>query len=398
MSNGKVVLTAFVDGLKPSSITHMPFLNSFQHKKRIKTDLGYSITCHATMYSGVFPETHHMWFVWKYSPKTSPFRMVPKSEAIKYMDSLFSRYTVGKMGRLFSRNTSYAGISIMKKSSIRNWSFFDVSESKLWDEDNYLQPVSTIFEILRTNCIPYETVGLLNGRQNGGALSHISNYRIKNENSKWIYLFIGDVDQYSHRYTQESEKTIELLKQVDKEIERIYTEICNIYDEVDFVCFSDHGHMIVEHQFDIYELFKDHGKDLDDYLHIIDTNYARFWPRNVKEENLIRKILYHIPAGFVLAEEHLKKYNTVMPDNRYGDIIFYLDYPYMFKKTVWGYGLRTKSIHGYLPDYKEKDGVLITNKHTKQGDYITLADITPSLLELLKVRGEYNFDGHPIWE
>jgi len=395
--SSKIVLTAFVDGLKPSSIKYMPFLNSLEQKKRIKTDLGYSITCHATMYTGVFPNKHHMWFVWKYSPETSPFRLIPNSSAVKYMDSLLSRYTIGKLSRLFARNSSYAGVSIMKKSAMKNWSYFDVSEHKLWDEDGYLETAPTIFEILRNNNIDFRTVGLVSGKYNGGALSHIKNYTAKDETAKWVYLFIGGVDQYSHKYTQEDEKTIQLLKDVDREIERIYTELTKNHDQVDFFCFSDHGHMKVEKQFDIYQLFSKHGIDLDSYIHIIDTNYARFWPRNLKEENQIKLILNEIPSGFILNEKHLKKYNTSMPDNRYGDIVYYLDFPYMFKKTVWGYGLRTNSIHGYLPDYKEKDGVLVANRKAHGEEYITLADIAPSLLELLEVKGNREFDGNTIW-
>ena len=69
----------------------------------------------------------------------------------------------------------------------------------------------------------------------------------------------------------------------------------------------------------------------------------------------------------------------------------------MFRKTVWGYGHRTKSIHGYLPDYREKDGVFVTNLQTKNGEYLSLADITPSILDLFDQKNEYKFDGDSIW-
>jgi hypothetical protein len=85
-----------------------------------------------------------------------------------------------------------------------------------------------------------------------------------------------------------------------------------------------------------------------------------------------------------------------MPDNRYGDLIFYLDYPYMFKKNAWGYSTNTVSIHGYLPDYPDKDGVFVSNQPAKQG-YITLADIVPSLLDKIGLKTEIDFDGQPVW-
>ena len=206
------------------------------------------------------------------------------------------------------------------------------------------------------------------------------------------------MDHYSHVHTQESDITIKFLKKVDREIKRVYRELNMQYGQIDFICFSDHGHMKIEHQFDIYELFKKNRINLDDYIHIIDTNYARFWFRNYNEEKTVRRVIADIPAGFILEDEHFKKYHTAMPDNRYGDLIYYLDQPYMFKKTVWGYGLRTKSIHGYLPDYKDKDGVFISNIPVEPGEYITLADITPSLLDLFNIKEYFDFDGHSIWQ
>jgi len=350
------------------------------------------------MYSGVFPQKHNMWFLWKYAPQTSPFKSIPDSKIIQYLDTLPTRYFIGKMVRIFQNYSSYGGLAIMKRSSLRNWRYFDLAESTFWDADQYLGSIPTIFEMLRANDIPYETVGFLDGKQNGGALSHIKNYTPKHSKNKWIYLFIGDVDHLSHMFTQESEETITKLKEIDREVERIYNDLNKLHDQVDLICFSDHGHMKVQDQFDIYELFNEHKKNLDDFIHIIDTNFARFWFRNAQEEQIVRKILKSIPSGFELEDEHFKKYNTVMPDNRYGDLIYYLDHPYMFKKTVWGYGLRTKSIHGFLPDYKEKDGVLITNVPTKTAEYVNLTDFAPSLLKNLDVKNNYEFDGSPIWE
>jgi predicted AlkP superfamily pyrophosphatase or phosphodiesterase len=268
----------------------------------------------------------------------------------------------------------------------------------LWDEDHYIGDYPTIFEILRANNIAYETIGLFSSKKNGGALSHIEQYHPTKNNKDWIYLFIGETDQYSHFYTQESAITINFLRRMDREIERVCQELSRDYDEVHVICFSDHGHMKVEQKLDIYDLFSSYKASLNDFIHIIDTNYARFWFRNLKEERSVRDILRYIPNGFILDDYHYAKYNTVMPDNRYGDLIYYLDYPYVFKRTVWGYSLRTKSIHGYLPDYDGVDGVFVTNLPIRDVEYITLADIAPSILCLLNVSGDFEFDGHAIWE
>ncbi len=68
------LLTIFIDGLHPDSLAQMPFLESLPHQRRIHTELGYSITCHATMYSGVRPDRHLLWFVWQRTEQGSPFK------------------------------------------------------------------------------------------------------------------------------------------------------------------------------------------------------------------------------------------------------------------------------------------------------------------------------------
>ena len=399
MNNNRPILSVFIDGLKPDSLKFMPFLDSFGYKRRMKTELGYSITCHSSMYTGVYPEKHKMWFLWQYSPQSSPFKWMKQERILDWGNSLPLRYFLGKMTRLFSNNTSYAGVSIMKHSALKNWKYFDISEKKLWSEAGYIEDYDTIFDFMRHNEVSFDLVGLTNSKNDGGSLKHIRNYSVSDKVPEMTYLFIGELDCVSHFYGQESEQARKVLKNIDEEIKRVYGQFKK-KTGVDplFMCWSDHGHMMIEHQFDIYEHFNEKGIKLSDFIHIIDTNFARFWFRNDDERQLVTQACEDIPSGFFLEQKHLEKYHVQMPDRRYGDIIYYLDHPYMFKKTIWGYGLRTKSIHGYLPEYPEKDGVFVSNNPVVDQKHIELVDITPSLLELLGIKTTVAFDGKTIWK
>lgn len=392
------ILAVFIDGLKNNSLQKMPFLDSFQYKKRLRTDLGYSVTCHASMYTGLYPNRHKVWFVWKYQPETSPFKRLPESKILDLINFLPTRYFVGKIVHLFNQNTSYGGIGVMKYSSLRNWRYFDTAEKKLWNEDGYIEDIPTIFDILRENEISLQSVGLVNAKNHGGSLKYIQDYSVPKRISDLTYLFIGELDYVSHCYGQESHEAGKVLEKIDREVERVYEQFRNrLGSDPYLVCWSDHGHMMVKEQYDIYKHFERRGADLDKFINIVDTNFARFWFRNDEEHELITNILDDMPSGFILKQEHLKKYHTEMPDRRYGDLIYYLDYPYMFKKTVWGYGLRTKSIHGYLPDYPEKDGIFISNIPIEKEGHIELVDVTPSLIKLLQLNVKVTFDGTSIW-
>ena len=92
-----------------------------------------------------------------------------------------------------------------------------------------------------------------------------------------------------------------------------------------------------------------------------------------------------------------------MPDNRYGDLIFYLDTPYIFdhgKLVVMGKqrNVSPVSMHGYLPDHSESDGVFISNKEVINETHIKLEDITPTILDVFDVKKSDYMDGTIVWK
>lgn len=394
------MLTVFIDGLKPESIEYMPFLNTFSEKKRVKTELGYSITCHASMYSGVHPNKHLRWFIWLYSPDTSPFKWTKTLRINKLPDNIYIKYGCYKLSRIFNNNTAFFGISFLAYTPLKYWSYFDVSEKKFWSEPGFLEKYPTIFDILRANKVPYDIIGMV--REHADESSKIVEQYIPNKIKPWTYLFIGDVDPLSHKYGQDSIQMRNRLREIDAIIEEKYKFFDRELDDFYFMLFSDHGHIKVEGKVNLKSIFRARDKRLDDYIHFIDANYARFWFRNEKEREEVSKILAEVEEGFILTEGHLRKYHVNMPDNRYGDLIFYLNAPYVFDKgTIYVMGKQRSSsdvsMHGYLPDHPGYDGVFISNKRIKNVSYVQLVDILPSILEGLGLKIPDYVDEKNIW-
>ena len=184
-------------------------------------------------------------------------------------------------------------------------------------------------------------------------------------------------------------------------LEKKYSDLEKKFD-LHFLLFSDHGHFKVKDKISLHSVFKENGSNLDDYLFFNDGNYARFWFRNSSEEAKIRSILTKNLGniGFILDEESLKKYGVDMVDNRFGDLIFYVDAPYMLATrtvTIAGRKIQRRYIsnHGYLPDYPDSDAVLVSNKKIKTS--IQLVDICPSILSLLSIDTPRNIDGKSVW-
>lgn len=391
----KPVLTFFFDALKPGSLQYMPFLNSFAHQRRMKTELGYSVTCHPSMYSGVHPDKHLQWFVWRYAPETSPFQWTKPFRYLGFLDTLPTRYFLHKYTRQFRRkNTSWFGVPLLVNLPLKYWSSFDVVEDRSWDAPGYLKQYPTVFDILRGQKTEFEVVGMVKGA--GDEFAQIAGHEFR-EIKPWTYFFLGSVDSYSHHHGQDAPETIELMKRLDRLVEEQFDAYSRRVKDFDVFVFSDHGHIRVEKRIDIQKIFKEHGSNINRFLHLIEANYARFWFRNDRERSTVEKILGTIEGGFILGDAEFEKYHLKMPDNRYGDLVYYLDTPAIFTKTIWGFGKTQKSMHGYLPEHAESDGVFLSQTPLIEASHVELVDVLPTILNSLELPVPAYVDGRSLW-
>ncbi len=392
----KPVLTFFFDALKPESLQYMPFLNSFAHHRRMRTELGYSVTCHPSMYSGVHPDKHLQWFVWKYDPPTSPFGWTRIVRYLGIFDNLPGRYFLHRYTRMYRRgNTSWFGVPLLVNLPLRYWSYFNVVEDRAWNEPGYLKNYLTIFDVLRSHQTEFEVIGMTRG--GGDEFVQLANHQF-GEIKPWTYFFLGSVDSYSHTYGQDSPETIERMRRLDQLVSAKFEAYQQRIKDFDVVVFSDHGHIRVEKRMDIYTEFRQRGQNLNKFIHLVEANFARFWFRSDHERALVERILADIEGGRILSEEDFERYHLKMPDNRFGDLIFYLDTPAIFAKTIWGFGRKQKSMHGYLPDYEDSDGIFLSQRPVIPRDHVELVDVLPTILDSLDLPIPNYVDGQVLWE
>jgi hypothetical protein len=390
------ILTFFFDALRPDSLQYMPFLNSFAHKRRMRAELGHSVTCHPSMYSGVHPNKHLQWFVWRYDPVSSPFKWARVFRYLGFLDNVGSRYFLHKYTRQFRpANTAWFGIPLLVNLPLKYWPYFNVVEDRSWDEPGYLKEYPTVFDILRRHNVGFEVVGMTKGA--GSEFTQIGGHEFT-EIRPWTYFFLGSVDSYSHKYGQDAPETIERMGRLDQLVEAKYEAYSRRVSDFDVFVFSDHGHIHSEKRVDIHRVFRQHGHNLNRFIHLIDSNYARFWFRNDRERAIVERVLANVEEGFILTDEHLGRYHLQMPDNRYGDLVFYLDAPYLFTKTIWGFSRGQKSMHGYLPDYPDSDGIFLSQRPLIEGTHVELVDVLPTLLDSLGLPVPDYVDGQVLWK
>jgi len=387
------VLAVFIDGLRPDGVDQMPFVRGLPEMRRLTTELGYSVTCHASMYTGLRPDRHKLWFVWVRDPAGSPFRGMRWLRAVAKVDSLPLRLAVQKVlksaGRL--KSGGFFGVPRIVHLPIRWWSQLSVAEDRLWWEDGYLPGSPTVFETLKAHG---QTWAFAKPplRPLADAPLRLGEAASK---ASVVYLFIGDVDAVSHASGQDSIAARDVLARVDAAISDAVAEL----EQIDgrrptILLWSDHGHTPTR-KVDPFQLARSVGIHLDAYLHVIDANFLRLWHDDPSVRNDLERRLGTLEGGRVLDEGLRREFRCPVDDRRWGDIIFYLDAPGVFSRTIWGFSRHMRSAHGYWPTLPDSDGVVVSNRRLRDGP-THIVDIAPTILSLVGIEPDTNLDGSSL--
>lgn len=385
----KPLLSIFADGIRYDSLQYMPFVRNL-NSVPLETVLGFSITCHPTMYTGVYPDKHIIAFHWVKTEKKngpySPLHIFPNifPFSTPYVQAVFSHF----YAKIFLKHKAspFMGYGKILNLPMKYWNQIDINEFKYWDEDNYINgEIKTIFELVRENKLKYHISKL--HKPNLGKIDSID--IVDPAGYDLIYYFIGESDHVSHEYTQHSEEGIEFLKKLDSFIEKRYKEFYNKYAEhgFDFIFWSDHGHIPIKRRYNLYHEFKKRGSNLKKIFHIIDSTTARFWVEIEAKQEKIKEIMNQIPETNLVKENEFSELHLSNNKNLYGDMFYYLDGGAIFTHTIHGFGFKAKSMHGYHPDAEGNRGVFVSNKNIISNK-ATLPDVFVSLIKNLEI--EYN--------
>jgi predicted AlkP superfamily pyrophosphatase or phosphodiesterase len=226
--------------------------------------------------------------------------------------------------------------------------------------------------------------------------------KVDYKNDKFVYFFIGRTDNVMHAYGENAKESQEFLVKVDAFIKETYEKAYKEHDDVTVIAYSDHGHIDVEEpKVDINDYFKPVGLNVNHYVHLIESTFARFWFRNDKEREEVTDVLKKMEAdrtGFILTQDYLDKYHCNFNSNEHGDLIFHISAPREFTNTIWGFGKTVRSAHGFEPTLEKHYGIFCSNKPmSKNRDFAYLVDVLPTVMEQLGISREgYTLRGKNI--
>lgn len=396
-----MVLMFFMDGVKYDMMKeHMPFLSSLNNRP-LQSEFGYSCACHATMYTSKYIEEHGTWFIWKRGDN-SPYKWINYVPGLKYINFLPLKLVLGKITRKLSRNSSYSGVSCLVNLPLKYWPLFEPCDYYMWNDERWKADIPNIFSILKENNIVNHVVALHRGTKPDDAF--VEESKVDYKSDQFAYYFIGYTDNIMHSYGENGIEAQDYFRKVDSFIKETYEKAKSFNDEVEIIAFSDHGHIDLEAPYiDINEYFKPMGLNVNKYIHLIESNYARFWFRDSKEKEEVISVINKLIAenlGFIIDEEYKHKYHLNINEKEHGELIFYLKAPHEFTKTIWGFGHSVKSGHGFEPILPKHFGIFCTNRKIRSDvEYAYLTDVLPSVLPLLNISTDkYDFRGKNIFD
>ena len=367
----KPVLSIFADGVRHDSLKYMPFLNQL-NSVPLETVLGYSITCHPSMYTGVYPDKHKIAFHWVRSKKNGPYTPLSIFPHIFPFQNSFVQAVLSHFfAKFFLKSKAFMGYGKILNLPMKFWNLLDINEFKYWDEDNYINnDIKTIFEIVRGKKLKHHISKM--HKPNLGKLDFID--VVNPAGFDWIYYFLGESDSVSHAHTQHSKEGKDFLLKLDGFIEKRYKEFKKAHPDFTFIFWSDHGHIPIKKRYNLYNEFKKYNVDLKKFFHLIDSTTVRFWPENEKQRKNIVKIMENIPGAHIVTEKEYAELHLAKDTDLYGEMFYYLDGGNTFIHTIHGFGLKTKSMHGYHPKAEGNLGLFVSNKKIMRNK-ATLPDI-----------------------
>jgi len=195
------------------------------------------------------------------------------------------------------------------------------------------------------------------------------------------------------------------LRYIDSLVSKKYHEILQTNKDVEIMCFSDHGHTDIKLNLDIKDFFKKNNCKIDNFSYVIDSTFARFWPRNEVEKEELKRVLNELSdKGSLLSDLDYESYNVKMPDYRYGEVIFVLNPSYKFSNPYSPFlkyrnYISQLSTHGYRPEIPDMDGIFVSSLPIKKNvKRIKLQDVFVSILGRLELPIPDYVDGDLIWE
>jgi predicted AlkP superfamily pyrophosphatase or phosphodiesterase len=399
--NKKITCLILIDGLRHDYLNKedAPFLSSLEEKGIggiVKETFAFQLR--PAFFAGLYPEDCNIAHLYWYDPKDSPFWPTKYLPEIFFSLPFIKRYrhrllckmakkTESKKGHTASR--FYASPANIPYKLLK---YFAFSEKYLIYQKKSLGKHTTLFDVLRENNLDWLWVAY--PTHNLKAENILEEFK-KNINTKHslVFLHFAELDWIGHKYGPFSTEQKKTLKKIDDAVQKIFSTLTNMFNNLNALIFGDHGMVRVEKFINIEEILHSlKAKPIKDYIYFLDSTQARFWFKNKKTKTEIENALKNLSEGHILTEKEKKDLHFKFDHQKFGELIFIVHDHTLIFPNFFQNKKPEKGMHGYLPNIKGNwakfiitDSDKTLNKIKVGNKPLELVDLFPITLNLMNL-------------
>lgn len=367
-----------VDALGWQLIKDRDFLTDIlPHRQELQTIFGFSSAAIPSILTGMVPREHGHWNLFLYDPKNSPFWF---AKPLRYFpdwiaNSRIVRKATSFLGRRLSKTRGYFQIYGVPTQILP---LFDVCEKEDIYSPGGLEPVSSIFDLLKKQGVSYQAYSY--HELNDQAIVEKSCADIAAKKSEFYFIYLCELDEFLHYNIADGDSVDKKLKYYEEAITKIYRTALEADPDSPVYVFSDHG---MTHVHETYDLMREVGSlglsVPDDYLALFDSTMARFWFFKDAARVAVMERLSNLPCGHWVSEQDSRTFGIDFDHQGFGEAIFMMNegvlmHPSHMGRVPW------QGMHGFHPNAPSSSASLLARRSPGQ-ELQSVVDLFPLMLK-----------------
>lgn len=372
-----------VDALGWQLIEDRDFLaDILPHRQELQTIFGFSSAAIPSILTGMVPREHGHWNLFVYDPENSPFWF---AKPLRYFpnwiaNSRIVRKATSFLGRRLSKTRGYFQIYGVPTQILP---LFDVCEKEDIYAPGGLEPVLSIFDLLKREGVPYRSYSY--HELNDHDIVKKSCNDIASKKADFYFIYLCELDEFLHYNIADGRSVENKLKYYEEAIAKIYATALKADSNCPFYVFSDHGMTRVHETYDLMGEVGALGYSVpDDYLALFDSTMARFWFFNDGARREISERLANLPCGHWVSEQDRRAFGIDFDHQRFGQSIFMMNegvlmHPSHMGRVPW------QGMHGFHPNAPSSSASLLARQSPEQ-ELRSVVDLFPLMVKAAGLR------------
>jgi len=325
----------------------------------IQTVLGYSSACIPTIMTGKPPGEHGQMSMYR---RAAPGQSVfgPPARVISMLRRLTQRGD-WRMRQAIAHYLRWRGITgyfALYDVPLEWLHHFDLCQRKNIYRPDAFERVTGLPDVVRER----EDARIWDWSDQEESSFEELEQEIRAGEKRFLLHYTADLDALMHVVGPDGGAAHRKLEFYHEKIGRLIRMAEDVYDEVQFYVFGDHGMAPVEGTHNLWaELDGLKLRVPEDYLFFLDSTMARFWFHTPEARTRVTELLRRHESGRILDATELTALGSKFDEDEYGEMIFLLDEGHIFVPSFMGKEA-VKGMHGYHPDARASYTTLLSNR------------------------------------